>query len=128
MTEPQSAPSISVAAVLLNGLATAVFPSRPYPRVVVLVDMQNPVAAGATIYRGTVNGAFTRITSNPQGSNQQWTNPFKLPAGQGVFVQWTASPPTVGDARATITWMEQNILTNIRDRRLYGESRRYRRR
>ncbi len=114
------APPVSVSAVLLNGLATAVFPSKPYQRVVILVDMQNTVTGTSTIYTGTTSGAFKRVASNPQGSNQQWTNPFLVPAGQGVFVQWNSAPSPVSNARATITWKEETTESSITDRRLYG--------
>lgn len=115
----EQAPAVSVSAVLFNGLATAIFPSKPYTRVVILVDMQNSVRGSVTIYRGTPSGAFTRITSNPQGSNQQWTNPFKLAASQSLFVQWANAPTPITDARATITWMEENTVSGLTDRRLY---------
>jgi hypothetical protein len=114
------APPVSVSAVLLGGLATAVFPSKPYRRVVILVDMQNTVTGKSTIYTGSISGAFKRVASNPQGSNQQWTTPFNVPAGQGVFIQWTSAPSPVSDARATITWKEEQVVSGIQDRRLYG--------
>jgi hypothetical protein len=105
MTARES-PPLSLGAVLLNGLPTVIFPTKPYRRVVRTVDMVNTVGSGVTIYRGTV-GAFTRVSSHPQGSQQTYTVPFTLPSGQGLFVQWTAG--TAASARATITWMEEGV-------------------
>lgn len=105
MTIVEAAP-LNISAVLLNGKATAIFASRPYQRVVRNVSMNSPVSSRVTIYRGTV-GAFTFVTSHPQGSDQQYTNPFKLPAGQSLFVQWDTAPVPVESARAVITWMEE---------------------
>lgn len=101
------APPMSAQAVLVNGKATAIFPSRPFRRVVILVDMQNPTSGPVAIYRGTVSGAFTRVTGNSSGSDTQWTNPFNLPAGQSLFVQWDNAPTPVSNALATITWMQE---------------------
>lgn len=118
----QQAPPVAGQAILVSGLATVVFPSRPYPRVIILVDIRSSVASSVTIFRGTVSGAFTRITSNGAGANTQWTNAFKLPAGQNLFVQWATAPPVLSDAKATITWMEEvqevgSIPYGIRTRR-----------
>lgn len=99
-------PPLTVVATLVNGSATAVFPSRPYPRVVITVDMVNSVVGGATIYRGNPSGAFTRIAGSPQGSNQQYTQPFKLPSGQQLFVVWASTPANLSGTRASITWLE----------------------
>lgn len=101
------APSVSGLAVLFNGLATVTFQSKPYSRVVILLDFQNPTSGAVAFYRGGVSGAFTRIAGNSSGSNTQWTSPFKLPAGQNLFVQWTNAPSPVNLAMATMTWMEQ---------------------
>jgi hypothetical protein len=92
---------------LVNGACTAVFPPRPYPRVVITVDMVNSVTGPVTGFKGTPNGAFSRVFGNAQGSNQQYTQPFRLPAGQQFFVVWTSAPAVLSDARATITWMEE---------------------
>lgn len=97
---------VSVGAVLLSGLPTAIFPPRMYRRVIRLVDVQNTVPGAVTVYRGTV-GAFTRIFSNQQGMNNQYTSKFTLPAGQGLFVQWAVAPASLTGVRATITWLEQ---------------------
>ena len=96
---------LNQSAVLLNGLATAVFNGRPYPRVVRTIAMVNPVRGRVAIYRGTVN-AFTFIAANPAGSDQTYTSPFKLPSGQGLFIVWDNAPTPVSSARATLTWME----------------------
>lgn len=98
------APQTAIA-TLINGKATAVFNSRPYTRMVVTVDMQNTVAGPVTLYRGSLSGAFSRIAGSPQGSNQQYTQPFRLPAGQGMFVVWDSLPTPVSGASAKITWM-----------------------
>lgn len=102
----RQAPPYTSLATLINGAATAVFASRPYPRTVVTVDMQNTAVGGVTIYRGSPSGAFTRIAGSPQGSNQQYTQPFKVPAGQGLFVVWASTPASLSGVRATITWLE----------------------
>lgn len=101
-----TAPPVSVGAILLDGKPTAVFPSRPYTRVIILVDMQNGTRGPATAYRGIPGGAFTRIFSASIGANQQWTTPFKLPGGQNFYVQWDNTPTDLTSARATITWKE----------------------
>lgn len=103
-----SPPPLSLNAVLLNGMPTVVFPSKPWTRILVLVDMQNPVTASVTAYIGIPGAAQSRRFSNLQGSNQQWTKPIKVPAGQNFFVQWNTGPSNVTLVRATITWMEDD--------------------
>lgn len=126
----QQAPPVAGQAILVSGLATVVFPSRPYRRVVILVDIRSSVTSRVTIFRGTVSGAFTRITSNGAGANTQWTNPFNLPGGHNLFVQWDTPPAVLSDAKATITWMEEapevgSIPYGIGTRRNPGRLRRW---
>jgi hypothetical protein len=116
---PVEAPAVTQLAVLLNGFATCIFLAKPYKRLIVLVDMKNTVPGAVTIYRGTPSGAFSRVISNPQGSNQQWTKAFSVAGGQGLFVQWASAPSPVSNAVATITWLEEETESKIRDRRLW---------
>ncbi len=98
---------LSIGAILLDGKPTVIFPSRPYPRVIILVDMENGTRGPVTTYRGTPGGAFTRVFSASIGQNQQWTTPFRLPKGQGLYVQWDNTPTDLATTRATITWKEE---------------------
>lgn len=101
-----TATPLNLNAVTVSGLATVVFPARSYRRGITSIAMINPAGGSVTIYRGTIN-AFTFVTSNPVGGEQTYSVPFILPAGQGLFVQWSNSPSPVSLARAVLTWLEE---------------------
>lgn len=102
----KDSPQVAATAVIYNGAATAIFSSKPYSRVVKTVDVSSSVAGGVTCYKGTPGGAFTRVWGSSNGASQQYTQPFKLPSGQGLFVVWDVAPSSVSDASARITWIE----------------------
>lgn len=99
-------PSLNISALTINGLATVVFPSRPYRRVVRSVVMLNPAGGRVVIYKGTGASVLSQVSAFPQGADQEYTVPFNLPSGQSVIVQWAVAPSPVSDARAILTWME----------------------
>jgi hypothetical protein len=102
----RASPTVSATAQLINGAATCVFGSKPYQRVIKTVDVSSSVATGVTCYKGSPTGAFSRVWGSSNGANQQYTQPFILPAGQGLFVVWDAAPATLSDASARINWVE----------------------
>lgn len=113
---------MSQVAILFNGLATCIFGPKNFKRLITLVDMQNPSGGTVTIYKGLPSGAFTRVTSNVQGANQQWTKAFSVPKDQGLFVQWTKAPSPVSLANARISWLQESSegQGGITDRRLWS--------
>lgn len=99
-------PPTRVTAQLLDGLATAILLSKPYPRVIRSIAMVNSVEGGVTIYRGLPT-AFAFVATSEVGNSQVYSVPFKLPSGQNCFVQWAVAPPSLADAQAVFTWMEE---------------------
>ena len=100
------APPSNMSATTLNGLATVIFASKPYRRVIRTIAFFNTAGGRVTIYRGTI-AAFTKVSSHTVGDDQTYNIPFNLPSGQGVFVQWDNAPVPVSSARAVMTWMEE---------------------
>jgi hypothetical protein len=77
---------------------------------IVTVDVTNSVVGPVACYKGSPGGAFSRVWGSSNGANQQYTQPFRLPAGQGLFVVWDFAPTTLSDASARITYVWNGIL------------------
>lgn len=89
-------------AALVNGLATAAFAPRPYRRTVRTVIVQNSVPCSVSVYRGSI-GSLALLASNPLGGNYTFDVSFILPAGQSLFVIWSAAGSPVGSAFAKVS-------------------------
>jgi hypothetical protein len=96
-------PDVYATATLINGLPTVVFVSQPFSRVILNVFANAATFASATIYRGingTLGGLINAIgIANPATYNV----PFKLPAGQALYVVFSASASPVSAASARIS-------------------------
>lgn len=87
-------------ATIVNGVATVVFASRPYSRLITSVWVNSVVASSVTLTRGGTTGTIDSSTfANPN----TFSNPFILPAGQSLFVVFGTAANPVSAAAAKIS-------------------------
>lgn len=88
----------------INGAATVTFTSRPYTRLIRSVFVDAGVFASCTIYRAAIQlGGI--VAGVPTAHPNTYNVPFYLPAGQALFVVFSASPNPVYLAQAKLSAM-----------------------
>jgi hypothetical protein len=93
-------------AVLLNGLPTCTFRSKPYHRIITTVQIGNSNPSAVKCYRGVIG--TIPVASNLVGSLNTVRGDIVIPAGQAFFVQWSASGLVVRDAFAKVSWEKED--------------------
>jgi hypothetical protein len=99
-------PPLYLTAALVNGVATVVFPSKPYARLIRSIWCDSIVPAGVTFSRGG-SASVAVINSNKVANPQTYNDPFILPAGQSIFVVFTAAATPVNAAAAKLVSMRE---------------------
>lgn len=93
-------------ALLINGLPTCVFRSKPYHRIVTSVVLGNSNPSAVKCYRGVVGSV--PVASNLVGANNTVRGEIVLPAGQPFFVQWSTIGAQVKDAFAKVSFDKED--------------------
>lgn len=101
-------PDIYLNATIVNGLPTVIFPSQPYHRNVTNLVVNNGVPSAVTVYRGQLGSV--PVAQNPVGNNNTLSGIIPLPAGQQLFVVWSAvgTPVSSAFARASLEKLDDS--------------------
>jgi hypothetical protein len=99
-------PPLYLTAALVNGVATVVFPSKPYPRLIRSIWFNSVVPASVTLSRGG-SASVAVITSNAVANPNTYNDPFILPGGQSIFVVFSAAASPVNAAAAKLVSMRE---------------------
>lgn len=89
-------------ATLINGLPTVTVPPKPYHRKVTNIVVGNGVPSGVNVYRGLLGSV--PVAQNTSGANNTVSGVINLPAGQQLFVVWTAVGSPVSSAFARVSF------------------------
>lgn len=96
-----SLPDEYYTASLQNSLPTVTFPSRPYHRTVTAIVVTNGVSSSVNVYRGQLGSQ--PVATNLLGNNNTINGKIPLPAGQQLFVVWSAAGSPVSSAYARLS-------------------------
>lgn len=95
-------PDIYLSATLVNGLPTCTFAPKPYNRKITNIVVTNTVASAVSGYRGQLRSVA--IFQNLLGANNTLRGTINLPAGQTLFIQWSAAGSPVSGATARVSF------------------------
>lgn len=89
-------------ATLVNGLPVATFRAQPYHRTITNILVGNGVTSTVTVYRGQIGSV--PVAQNSIGASNTLSGSISVPAGQAIYVVWSAADTTVSNAFARVSW------------------------
>ena len=93
-------------ATLVNGLPTCIFAPKPYARSITNIVVENGATSAVMVYRGSLTSV--PAARNDKGSSNTLQGRIALPAGQILYIQWSAPGDPVSSATARVSFERQD--------------------